>query len=231
MSCYVLLPNLGFTQEEVKPNPTRPSATDNAYLTHLGYTELEFGLALQRNFWNLPLLLKFSFHENFELGFIMSGLIDHSDEDYDFGAPGFQIKTQLLNQDWGAVAAVGRIEFINNTKPKYTLYGVTSLLFPIGQMDGTFAGVFTDQGDGGYSNALTYAVALSPNLSAPVGLYVEIYGEASELSNPVSFDFGVNHAISRKIIIDLAVSFGLNDDAENWVVQVGFTSLLFRAFK
>lgn len=69
-----------------------------------------------------------------------------AEKKYDFGSSGLQLKTQLSNQDWGAVAAAGRIERIINAKPRYTLLGVTMLLFPIGQSDSTFGVVFSYQG-------------------------------------------------------------------------------------
>jgi len=231
ISCIFTWPVIVSSQEDIKPNPTRPSASDNAYLTHQGYTELEFGLASRAKSWNLPLLLKLGFHENFELGLSMSGLIEHTSEEYSLGDPGLQLKAQLFNQAWGAVAAVGRIEHINNTKPRYTVYGVASLPLQIAHLDGTFGGVFTDQGTNGYAHSFTYAVFLSPNLKAPVTAYLEIFGEKAESSNPVSFDCGIFYPISKKIVLDLSITIGLNDDAEDWVIQVGFTTLLFKLLR
>jgi len=230
IACIFLWPGVGFSQEDIKPNATRPSVADNAYLTHLGYTELEFGFTYLQNFWSLPLLLKFSFHQNFELGFTMSGLIDHTEEDTNFGISGLQLKTQFLDRDWGALAGVARIESIEKTKPVVTVYGVTSLLLKIGQLDGTFGGVFSEQGDSGYSESFVYAVALSPSLNSPIGTYLEIFGVSSAFSNPFYFDCGISYPLSKRIIIDAAITFGLNGDADSWIFQIGFTSLLLKVF-
>ena len=66
-------------------NPTRPSASDNAYLTARGYTEIEFGLAYDRDAWALPTLLKWTLHPRIELGFITPGLIQSDDSEIAFG--------------------------------------------------------------------------------------------------------------------------------------------------
>ena len=227
----VMLIKIGFSQEDIRPNPTRPSASDNAYLTHLGYTELEFGFLSQTNFQSLPLLFKFTFHKNFELGLTMSGLIDRINGEYDFGNPGLQLKTQLIDQSWGAVAAAGRIEYIESAKPTYTVYGVASLLFEKISLDGTLGGVFSDQGSGDYSDVFTYAFALNSNFESPLGGFLEIFGVNSDFSNPVYFDCGISYGISKNVILDLSITFGLNDESEDWVVQVGFTTLLYKLLK
>jgi len=61
--------NTSFAQEQVAANPTRPSVSDNAHLTALGYTELEAGGLVADNRWTIPALLKFSVHRQIEVGF------------------------------------------------------------------------------------------------------------------------------------------------------------------
>lgn len=55
--------------QDVSANPTRPSASDNAFLTAKGYSEIEIGFASQKNFWSIPTLLKFSPSECVKLVF------------------------------------------------------------------------------------------------------------------------------------------------------------------
>ena len=226
----LIIPIQTFAQD-VSPNPTRPSAADNAYLTQPGYTEIEFGLSSQTNFWNLPTLLKFSFHKNVELGFLMSGLINHFDSENEIGDPGLQLKTKLTEQDWGAFAFAGRIERVKNFKPKYNIYAVGS--FPLNKIsiDGTFGASFFDRGNGDYSNSIQYAVSFNSNFEGPVGGFVEVFGENSDFANPLFVDGGLSYAISSKVVLDCSVALGLNDDAEDWIFQVGFTSVLFKVLK
>ena len=66
--------------QEVFSNATRPSASDNGYLTEYGYTELEIGWTAEENYWSVPALLKFTALPNFELGFLMSGIVMNEEQ-------------------------------------------------------------------------------------------------------------------------------------------------------
>jgi len=228
---FLIFPSVVSSQEKVSPNPTRPSAADNAYLTQLGYTELEFGMLAQDNFWNLPALLKFTFHKNIELGFLMSGIINSFDSRNDIGDPGLQIKAKLIDQSWGAFGLAGRIERAKNFKPKYTIYAVGSFLFDKISIDGTLGTAFFEQRNRDCSSSFQYAVSFNSNLNSPIGGFVEVFGEDSEYSNPFYIDGGFSYQISSKAVLDCSVTFGLNDDAEDWIVQVGFTKVLVKLLK
>ena len=215
------------TRAQISVNPTRPSASDNAYLTARGYTEIEFGLAYDRDAWALPTLLKWTLHPRIELGFITPGLIQSDDSDVAFGDPGLQIKTQWFSRNRGAFATVGRIE-LTGEKPKATLYAVTSLATDRVGLDATFGAFFFDDGSGAYENGLLYAAAAAPKFKGKIGGYVEVYGETASGNRPIFLDVGISYACSNRFVLDASAAFGLNDDAQEWIFQIGFTSLLFK---
>lgn len=227
----VIFPITVVAQEDVSPNPTRPSAADNAYITQLGYSELEFGLLSQDNFWNVPALLKFAFHKNIELGFLMSGLLNHSESENELGDPGLQIKAKLMDKSWGAFAVAGRVDRVKNLKPKYTFYAVGSFPFNKISIDGTVGTSYFDHGNGNYSNSFQYAVSCNSNFGSPIGGFLEVFGEDTDYAAPFYIDGGLSYQLSSKAVLDCSVTFGLNDDAEDWIIQVGFTKVLTKILK
>src|SRR5210317_1524927 len=120
-------------------NPTRPSASDNAFITSYGYSELEIGALVQKDFYSVPALLKISPIKQFEVGISFSGLVNHStagdDSKTDFGDVGLQLKSALYKSDCFGTAVLGKIEFPSSVDPKYTFYSTSSLLFNFGQAD------------------------------------------------------------------------------------------------
>ena len=233
--CFLLLilfmlPTDSRTQQMIKTNPTRPSASDNAYLSAYGHTELEFGWYTSDDSRNFPALLKFTFHRNFELGASMSGLVNYMDSDVELGTPGLQLKSQLIKKQRTALAAVGRVEFHSDDRPRYNLYSVVSTQTDFMNMDATLGKIFFDRGDGSYKGSVHYAVALSPNLKGRLAGFLEIFGEHSSFSKPVSFDFGISYVYSPKVVLDFSFTFGLNEDAPDFILQLGFTSILFKVF-
>lgn len=215
--------------QTVGVNPTRPSASDNAFITHYGYSEIELGMAFQKNFWNVPALIKVSPWEKIELGLIFSGLINHiggADPKTEMGDKGLQIKGIVAGGDNYSVAAVARAELISGNESKVTAYLTPSLITSFGQFDAT-TGVYFP---GGSQNSFVYAAAFSPKMQGKIGAYLELYGEASEFYNPLSFDFGFSYAHTADFVLDASLSLGLNNDAPDWLFQVGFTKLMFRIF-
>jgi hypothetical protein len=219
--------------QDVSANPTRPSAADNGYVTEYGWTELELGWFGQENFWSIPALLKVSPLNKVELGFIMSGIVNH----YEFpgnskterGDFGLQLKGQILNVPEMAIALVGRADFYPNSITKGTIYGAMSFPRDDYQFDITAGGYF------GIDNttidaAFLWAIALGSNFESPFNIYVEVFGENLENYNPVGFDAGLSYKVTPSFVLDAAYYTGLNDDALDWQVHVGFTKTLFKLF-
>ena len=104
----ILIISAEMFSQTVSANPTRPSASDNAFLTEYGYTEIEIGIGAQKNFWAVPTLLKFSAIQNGEFGFIMNGLVNSSTTggktETKVGDPGLQLKYQFINN--GTIAII-----------------------------------------------------------------------------------------------------------------------------
>ena len=165
---------------------------------------------------------------------LLSGLLDHvggNGGETEVGTPGLQLKTQFVHGEWGAVAAVARMEWPGGEQPQYTAYGVLSRHSETMALDATLGGVFSGAAGGDGASKLVYAFALAPILKGPVGGYAEIFGERASGMNPVSVDFGLSYALSPRFIVDAAVVFGLNAAAADWQVQVGMTSVLARVLE
>ena len=216
--------------QDVSTNATRPSASDNGYLTAYGYTELELGWFAQEDYWSIPALLKFSPFKKVELGFIMSGIVNHSEflgqNETDVGDPGVQIKGQVLNIESMAIAVVGRADFYKNSVKKGTIYGAFSFPRKDFQVDitaGGFFGIDSDVIDPGF----LWAVAIGSNFEVPTNVYIEFFGENVKDYAPIGFDAGISYKISPDFIIDAAYYTGVNSDALDWQFHVGFTKTLF----
>ncbi len=231
--CFLMVA-VSITAQEVASNPTRPSATDNGFLTAPGYMELEIGWAGEENFWSMPALLKITPFLNFEFGFLMSGLVNH----YDFegvsetkaGDFGMQFKFQLYSNPATAIALLGRVEFLDNDIQRYTAYTAWSLIRTLFQVDATVGGVFHSKSFDG-ANSFIYAVAAAPKLNSDAGIYIEIFGESNEAVKPIYADIGISYAVSPRFVLDAAYFWGLNDDAADWQIQIGFTATLFKILK
>jgi len=204
-------------------NPTRPSAADNGFLTAPGYLEIETGLLLSDGFYSIPTVLKASIVQNFEFGFLMSGLINHTSMGAtatDIGDPGLQAKYQFMRDSNTTAAVVARLDFADGGT-RFTAYAAPTFTPFFGQINGTF-GFATQSG----TTSLIYAVAFSPVLPLPVSVYGEFYGESASNWSPFYFDAGVGFAPSPDCVLDAAFFIGLSDDAADWMIQVGLTKVL-----
>lgn len=220
--------------QEFSANATRPSASDNGYLTAYGFTEIELGWAVEENYWSVPALLKFTALPNFELGFLMSGIVNHSEfagsSDTEVGDFGVQLKSQIYEDPGMAIALLGRTDFLQSEMQRFTLYSAWSFQREMFQLDATVGGVFHSESFAG-SNSFIYAVSFAPKFESDAGVYVEIFGESNEVVKPLYFDAGISFAVSPRFILDAAYVTGLNDDALDWQFQVGFTTTLFRILR
>lgn len=217
-----------FTYSQVAVNPTRPSASDNAFTTAQGYTELEFGCSGNKDSWNLPLLLKLGLLKDLEVGYTMNGLLN-SNGKTDLGDPGAQIKYRFFVGKKLSAAIASRVEF-QSINPKYTFYAAPSVITGSFQVDATFGIAIADDGLG-YNSSFIHAVSFSPNLSSRFGLFVEIFGEMTTDFNPIYLDGGISYLFDEAFVADASLTYGLNDEAsKDIVVQIGFTSLLVKLF-
>jgi hypothetical protein len=204
-------------------NPTRPSASDNAFMTAPGYLEVETGLLLSDGFYSIPTLLKASLVKDMEFGFLMSGLINHRSKPVtttDVGDPGFQAKYQFLRDSNTTISAVARLEFPDGGS-RFTAYLVPTLTPFVGEFDATL-GFSTWSG----TTSLIYAAAFSPVMPSPIGVYGEFYGQSASNYAPFYFDAGASYKVSNDFVLDAAFGIGLNNDAADWQFQVGLTKVL-----
>ncbi len=218
---------------QVKVNPTRPSAADNAFLTAYSYSEIEFGLTAQEKFYGSPALLKFTPIKHVEFGVLTSGILnvtkngETKTETGDFGA---QIKGQLVNSENYGLAILGRAEFPKDIDPRYTFYSASSIVSPQFQIDATMGASLASARGNNYKGSFIYAVALAPNLNSDFGAYAEIFGEIGDDYAPISMDVGISYSPSNSVVIDAAMFWGMNDDAQNWMFTVGVTTFVIQLF-
>lgn len=227
----ILLTSSFSIAQEVAANATRPSASDNGYITEYGYTELELGWLFQEDYWSVPALLKLTPLSKIEVGLFMNGILNitklGNTPESEIGDPGVQIKGQLLNIPQMAISLVGRTEFLPNELNRYTIYSAWSFQRTMFQLDATLGGVFHSKSFPG-DQSFIYAVAFAPKFEGPAGIYVEIFGESNDAAKPLYLDAGISYAVSPSFILDTAYYAGLNADAVDWQVHLGFTSTLFK---
>ncbi|MDH4068981.1 MAG: hypothetical protein OEV30_01015 [Ignavibacteria bacterium] len=220
----------GYGNDEAAANPTRPSVSDNAYLTAERYAEIEIGGLFLDRAWSIPTLLKLGVTADIEVAAAMTGILNYSSSGgTDLGAPGVQAKWQAVSGEWGALAAVGRIDWPNGTGPLYTAYPVLSLRSLPVAIDAT-AGAFFSNRSGSYLGSFLYAVALSPKLEGDIGFFVELFGIESSSSSSTGIDAGVSYGMTPQIVFDVAANAKISGDAEKWGFQAGFTWTLGRVW-
>ena len=208
-------------------NPTRPSAADNAYLTEYGYSELEIGYLGDKDTYSIPALIKFTLLKKLEAGLFMTGIITNYGNETKARDPGIQLKYQILNNNKFAAALVGRIRFDNSSSPGYTFYAVPTLQTSFAQFDLTAGTSFINNSDE-YDNLYFYALAMSPKIDLPIGIFGEIFGESFSGSNSLYIDFGISYPVTADFVLDTGITFGLNESAADWIFQIGLTKTLFK---
>ncbi len=208
-------------------NPTRPSAADNAYLTEYGYSELEIGYLGDDDIYSIPALLKFTLLKQLEAGIFMTGIITNYGNETKAGDPGLQLKYQILNNNDFAAALVGRIRFDNSSSPGYTIYAVPTIQTSFVQFDLTAGTSFIKNSDE-YTSLYFYALALSPKIDLPIGIFGEIFGETYSGSTSLYIDFGISYPVTPDFVLDTGITFGLDESATDWIFQIGLTKTLFK---
>ena len=219
----LLLPSAASLAQPPDANPTRPAWGDNAFLAAPGHLELETGLTIGDNDFTIPTLLKASIITNMELGFLMSGIVNHVGDPVDeteVGDPGVQAKYQALREENAAVSVAGRLDF-TDPGTRISAYVTPSLTPLVGRFDATFGFTHLDG-----TTSVIYAVDFFPKMIDPLKVYAEIYGEAADNYSPTVLDAGLLFSISPDFVVDGAFGVGLNDDAPDWQVQIGLTKTL-----
>ena len=208
-------------------NPTRPSASDNAYLTEYGYSELEIGYSGDNNVDAVPTLLKFSVLKKLEVGLFTSGFVYYDGNEIEFGDPGFQLKYQVINNNDLAASIVGKMGFSSSSSPSYSIYAVPTFQTGFAQFDLTL-GTSYIKNTSEYDYLYFYALAFTPKLDLPIGIYSEIFGETINSINSLYVDFGVSYPVHPDFVLDTAITLGLNENSADWVFQIGLTKTLFK---
>jgi len=70
-----------------------------------------------------------------------------------------------------------------------------------------------------------YSVALGYGATEQLGFYIEVFGDVafSADESPVSLDWGMTWLFSEDTQLDLFAGLGLNDDADDWFVGLGYS--------
>ena len=217
--------------QEVPANPTRPSVSDNGFLTARGYLELELGWAQTASLGTLPMLLKMTPDRSFEIGVSATGLANKErGEPLTLGIPGAQLKWQFAAGEWGAFASVLHIDWPSTGPPVLTAYPVLSIRNASTAIDVTGGYSVQEPFSPGREGSLFYALSVSPNINAPIGLYVEVYGILSPGDPLHALDTGLSFSVSPDFVLDCSLGTSLTSNGEHWTLQLGLTKTLARLF-
>ncbi len=208
-------------------DPTRSSFGDNAYLTEYGYSDLELGYSFDNDIHTFPIFLKFGVLKKLEVGLLISGIVNYDGNETEVGDPGFTLKYQLLDESIFALAFVSGMTFSKSSSPDYTIFASPSFQTHFVEIDLTVGTSFIKESIN-FNNLYFYALTITPKLELPIGIFGEIYYESFSGSNPLYVDFGIGYGVSSGFVIDAGYTIGLNDDAIDWIIQIGFTKSLFK---
>ena len=57
-----------------------------------------------------------------------------------------------------------------------------------------------------YENSYFYALAMTPKLDLPIGIYGEIFGETISSINSLYVDFGISYSVHPDFVLDTAIT-------------------------
>lgn len=228
------------SQTESQPIITdRPDQAESPYTVGSGRFQIESGLLYERarggdEFFATPTLLRFGTGPNTELrlesDFItaaqgVTGLSDTS-----LGA-----KVNLVDEEWGAIALLGRVNLPSGTGPLAGNAVVPELAllttFPLNDSMAIAVslqgGVPEDEAGGGRYLQGFFATSLGFALTDELGMFVECFGSGPDGTNgpfELAMDGGFTYLLNEDLQIDLAVLKGMSGSGLDWGMTVGVSA-------
>ncbi len=217
----------------------RPDQAESPYTVGSGRFQIESGLLYERTrggeeFFATPTLLRFGTGPNTELrlesDFItaaqgVTGLSDAS-----LGA-----KVNLIDEEWGAIALLGRVNLPSGTGPLAGNAVVPELAllttFPLNDSMAIAVslqgGVPEDEAGGGRYLQGFFATSLGFALTDELGMFVECFGSGPDGTNgpfQLAMDGGFTYLLNEDLQLDLAVLKGISGSGLDWGVTVGISA-------
>lgn len=222
----------------------RPNFVEASTTVGPGVFQLETGVILDRDgdldIWSTPILLRFGIADAVELRLETPGYVDVGDP-FDqegladvavgakwnarSGADGGPSLGALLHLDLPLGSSALRQDGV-----RPSLRGVAEWAFDDGIGLGVMAGIRSDrQGDDRFTSGLLGAAvtkAWNPEVSTYGELAVTQIAEDRYGGDPVFLNTGVLLLVNTETQLDLGLSFGLNDEASEFGLTVGFSRRL-----
>ncbi len=243
LSCALIAGNLGHAWAgEPAATPYRPTVSNPAALPAPGYLEFEFGAlnarggeARRRN--SLPVLAKYAFTENF--GLLLGGeprvaLAGHDGEKLrGAGDTTLQLKFRheldkdsALGLEAGIKADTAKTG-IGSGKTDYLLNGIYSREIGDYALDANLGYTRLGVADTGESrNGYSWAASLGRPINDTWGAALELSGVARSGTRPSSQVLAaLTYNVSRQVVLDGGMAFGLSDNAPNLALFFGMTVL------
>ncbi len=224
---FVFIVNTSFLlAQNYEALPTRTIFSDDAFPVEKNYVEAEIGAAIEKNHWSLPFLIKYAPIKNLELGFSLTGVLNHDGNPInktELGEPGVQFKWLNMRADKVFGTLVGGVSFPKNTKNSYLLYYVLSLDFSRVLINLHAGGYRTDDELGNAVNVATYAVSAIQKTNTNFCFFGELHGEKLPDEYTLMANFGINYAINEVGVLDLGLDLDLKNPSEVWILGFGIT--------
>jgi len=222
----------------------RPDATESSSVVAPGFFQLEVGVTAFEDaegtsgVESLGTLLRVGVIQDLELRLGWGGYLD-SDEVSGVNDMALGFKYYIAPElGWRPEMAVlvhtslpvGESELSSDAyDPDFLLSFSHSLSERISLGYNVGAAIETSQGgDSGKDKTLSsalYSVALGYKVSERAGAYLEVFGSEglSADDSPASIDGGLTWLLSDDAQLDCFAGFGLNDDADEWFVGIGYS--------
>jgi hypothetical protein len=223
--------------------PYRPSVSNPAGLSAPGYLEVEAGFQRAkdddpRRRDSIPVLFKYAFSEN--IGILIGGegfVRQHSDIDGRTTGVGDTTLTLKLHHGLGEDLAVGleagvkvptAKDLIGSGKPDGIINGIVSMKLGEADLDINLGAQRLGVVNPGESRmAYTWAAGVSYPISRSWGIGGEFSGVTQRGALSTSqFLTALNYNVSKKVVLDAGMAWGLTDASTDRTIFAGITVLL-----
>ncbi len=228
------------TQSESQPIITdRPDQAESPYTVGSGRFQIESGLLYERarggdEFFATPTLLRIGTGPNTELR-VESDFLTAAQGVTGLSDASVGAKVNLADEDWGAIALLGRVNLPSGTGPLAGNAVVPELAllttFPLNDRVAIAVslqgGVPEDEAGGGRYLQGFFATSLGFSLTDELGMFVECFGSGPDGTNgpfELAMDGGFTYLVNDDLQLDLAVLKGMSGSGLDWGMTVGVSA-------
>ncbi|MCM8786073.1 MAG: hypothetical protein NC827_03825 [Candidatus Omnitrophica bacterium] len=208
----------------------RPLTTDDSGTVEKGKFELEIGYDFTKNNdkaknYEIGISLKYGITDWMDLGISAPFIIKESDlKVNEWGRIEIGTKFSILKESEkipGISFTISGTPRSNEGDTEFSLNSIISKNF--GKTTWHLnLGTYSQKTSSGSEYFFTYSTAFEYTFTEKLNLVGEIVGENNE-EKPLEILFGLNYVINDYIVYDIGFSKGLNNDAFDWRITIGFT--------